>query len=170
MKINERFIWALSVLNPQSSDNILEIGCGAGLFADLICQQLVKGKYTAVDRSQSMIKMARKRVTDGVESGKAIFHETEFSCTNFPNASFHKIVAFNVNVFWKDPKKEMELIRSYLKPKGLFYLFYQHPYESTLSVVEKAKQPLMKEGFVIVDAVLQQMKPYSAFCVISKPA
>jgi len=169
MKINERFTWALSLLKPKPLDNILEIGCGTGLFGQLICYQLTTGKYVAVDRSAAMVKLASKRADNAVKMGKADFHVAEFKDTSLPHASFNKIVAFNVNVFFKDPKDEMNLIKACLKADGLFYLFYQHPYESNHSIVEKAKQPLVENGFVIIDAVLQKMKPFSSFCVISKP-
>jgi len=169
MKLNERFTWALSVLELRTSDHVLEIGCGTGLFAELICQQLKSGKYVAIDRSASMIKMAERRTKDFIEKGTASFITSEFLNADCPRKSFDKIIAFNVNVFNREPGQEIERVKELLKPEGRFYLFYQHPYDSNVKIIEKTTFPLIKHGFEIQDAVHERLKPYSAFCIISKP-
>jgi precorrin-6B methylase 2 len=59
MKINERFIWALSVLSLSPDDNVLEIGCGNGILTEQIALQLKSGTITAIDRSKPSIKLPR---------------------------------------------------------------------------------------------------------------
>ncbi len=61
MKVSERFTWAVSVLNIKPTDNILEIGCGAGVLAEQIANKLTIGTITAIDKSMPMINMARRR-------------------------------------------------------------------------------------------------------------
>jgi 16S rRNA A1518/A1519 N6-dimethyltransferase RsmA/KsgA/DIM1 with predicted DNA glycosylase/AP lyase activity len=38
--INERFIWAASILSVRPTDHILEIGCGAGILTEQIAVHL----------------------------------------------------------------------------------------------------------------------------------
>jgi cyclopropane fatty-acyl-phospholipid synthase-like methyltransferase len=35
-KVANRFEWAASLIHPEPDDHLLEIGCGAGLLAELI--------------------------------------------------------------------------------------------------------------------------------------
>ena len=60
-EIPERFHWAVDYMNIGSADHILEIGCGAGLLAELIAERLQTGSITAIDRSASMIELATNR-------------------------------------------------------------------------------------------------------------
>ena len=128
MKLNERFAWAASVLNGKPTDHFLEIGCGSGILAEQIAIQLTSGTITAIDKSKAMIKMAYKRNIRFIETGRAIFIIGDFAKSQL-GQSFDKIFGFNVNVFWKNPSRELELIKRYLKPKGHLYIFYQAPYD-----------------------------------------
>ena len=74
MKLNERFIWAVSVLDIKPTDNVLEIGCGAGILAEQIANKLTTGKITAIDKSMPMIKIASRRNKIFIETGKATFY------------------------------------------------------------------------------------------------
>jgi ubiquinone/menaquinone biosynthesis C-methylase UbiE len=61
VKIPERVVWAVDVLDVQPDDHILEIGCGHGLAVTLICERLHNGQLTALDRSQKMIEVTKQR-------------------------------------------------------------------------------------------------------------
>ena len=52
---NERFLWAISILQIQPRDEVLEIGCGGGLLVEQIAARLETGRITAIDRSAAMI-------------------------------------------------------------------------------------------------------------------
>ncbi len=124
MKINERFLWAVEVLDIKPSDHLLEIGCGAGILAEQIGGRLAAGTITAVDSSAAMIKIAtRKNVAN------AHFIASDFASAALPDNAYNKILAFNVNFFWKEPSKELALIRKYLQDNGRLYVFYQAPYD-----------------------------------------
>jgi len=161
MKINERFPWAVTVLNVKPSDHLLEIGCGAGVLAEQIAGKLKTGSLTAIDSSAAMIKMAVKKNIN------AQFITCDFASAALPEKAYDKILAFNVNFFWKDPAAELTLIRKYLKRNGKLYVFYQAPYDITIAAAKPIEEKLLSHGYKIVDTVFKKMSPASAFCIIA---
>jgi ubiquinone/menaquinone biosynthesis C-methylase UbiE len=168
MKPNERFTWAATVLNPQPEDRILEIGCGAGLLVEQIARVLGPGRIIALDRSVAMIRMAAKRNAASVSAGKAKFISLDFSDSKFEKSGFDKIVAFNVNFFWKDPKQELEIIKKILKPTGQLYIFYQAPTWTDIEATRPITENLIKNSFTISDTIFKNMAPTPAFCIKAK--
>lgn len=166
-KINERFLWALELMDLNSSDVILEIGCGTGVLAELMAEKLTKGKLIAIDQSEAMISKAKKKC----ERFRNIeFLNTEFLKINYPPESFDKIVSFNVNFFWKNPGEELKLISRLLKPKGRLYIFYQAPYDIDLKISDPVVEILKSNSFGIRDRILKKLKPVSAICIVASLA
>jgi cyclopropane fatty-acyl-phospholipid synthase-like methyltransferase len=60
IKRPERLLWAREVLNIKPNDNILEIGCGAGLMSKLIADRLKTGRLLAIDKSRSNAGKSRE--------------------------------------------------------------------------------------------------------------
>ena len=73
-KIADRFVWAVEMLELSPFDRLLEIGCGSGVAASLICDRLSSGRIVAIDRSPAMIRLASKRNRAHLALGKAAFH------------------------------------------------------------------------------------------------
>lgn len=162
MKINERFLWALDVLGIKPSDHLLEIGCGAGILAEQIAGGLAGGSITALDSSEAMIKIAsRKNITN------ARFITSDFANAALPDNAYNKVLAFNVNFFWKEPAAELALIRKCLKRNGKLFVFYQAPYDITIDAAKPVEEKLLKNRYTIVDTVFKKMNPASAFCIIA---
>lgn len=167
--INERFTWATGVMKMAADDRILEIGCGAGILVEQMANTITTGRITAIDKSAAMIKMAAKRNSRFVESGKVSFVAREFSEITFIHYSFNKIIAFNVNFFRKEPEQELTIIKKILRPGGLLYVFYQAPFDIDSSAGEPIKEKLVAHSFEIVQTVFKKMKPASALCIVAKP-
>jgi SAM-dependent methyltransferase len=163
--VSPRYHWAMDMLDVQSADSILEIGCGPGLLAWLICQRLQRGKYAAIDRSALMIAKARKRNAGSIISGTAEFIVRDFAKAELQATRFDKVVAFNVNFFWKNPREELKIIRSVMKTEGSLFVFYQAPYEITVEAAAPIERNLKENGFTVVSTRAKKLLPTSAFCV-----
>jgi ubiquinone/menaquinone biosynthesis C-methylase UbiE len=164
----DRFLWALDIIAVKPDENILEIGCGVGILAELILEKLSGGSFTAIDRSAPFIAKAIKRNEKYIGQGKAEFIQSEFLNSDFQDHSFDKIIAFNVNFFWKDVAKEFELINKYLKSEGKLYVFYQLPYGINIDNLKPMIQSLEKNGFDVLDVSLSSKNPENSFCIIAR--
>jgi SAM-dependent methyltransferase len=168
--IPARIAWAVDTLDLKPSDQVLEIGCGHGLAVSLVCDQLVRGRLTAIDRSAKMIAATRKRNATLVAACKAQLETVALADADFGRRRFSKIFAINVNLFWIDPLRELPVVRRLLKPGGTLYLFYQPPSPAQVkAVVAKLSRNLEAGGFV-VDRVITREAPAAGFvCVVARP-
>jgi ubiquinone/menaquinone biosynthesis C-methylase UbiE len=167
--IPERFLWAAKLMRVQPADTVLEIGCGAGLLAEQVASRLSTGHLTAIDRSASMIEKAIKRNKQYIDAGVAGFLTGDLSGATLPEAHFNCIIAFNVNFFWKDGTKELNMIRHCLQPKGRLYVFYQAPYEIDGNAAKPIEHQLKAHSFSIADTMFKKMVPTSALCIVAQP-
>ena len=121
----ERIAWAVELLDPRPGDNILEIGCGPGVAAALVCDRLGEdGRLTAIDRSAAAVERARRRL----DETQATVQHTDLAGLAPPAASFDKAFAVNVNVFWTGPAvAELAVLRQVLRPAGVIRLVYEAP-------------------------------------------
>ena len=165
MKVQERFAWAVDLIDPGPRDRILEIGCGAGLLVEQLAMRLDKGIVVGLDRSRAMIESASKRNARSVSSGKVSLLNMNFADSDFRKNEFDAIIAFNVSFFWKPTMVETQMIPRLLKPKGMVYVFYQAPYEIDLKFADLIKKELEKNSLTIVDVIKKEMKPTAALCV-----
>lgn len=97
-----RIGWALEGIAPKPSDRLLEIGCGQGLAVAAVCEGLTSGTILAIDRSATMIAAARRRNRDHERERKAAFATKALAEMAFGPQRFDKVLAINVNLFWRD--------------------------------------------------------------------
>jgi tRNA A58 N-methylase Trm61 len=173
MNIPERLRWAVEMLDIDPSDQIMEIGCGHGVAAALVCEQLTDGKLVAIDRSDKMINVASERCQDCIKAGKATFHTVELSDVDvsaFGKAKFNKIFASAVNVFWLKPTNELDVIRDLLMPDGELYLFYE-PFEvnQNQETADKVTNVLAAHRFSS-RVIFKNLDTERGVCIIGKPS
>jgi SAM-dependent methyltransferase len=170
-KIHQRFHWAVEQLAIQPGDRVLEIGCGHGFAAALICERLTSGHLTGIDRSEKMIAVASKRNRACLEAGKVDFQVASLEDADFGGARFDSIFAFNVNVFWTEPGKGLDRIQSWLAPGGIFSLFYMPPSAEWVQYYgESLDATLQANGFAPAAIRTTEMDKSAVVAVMAKLA
>jgi SAM-dependent methyltransferase len=125
----DRLIAVVHDLDVQPGDRILEIGCGTGVAAELICEWLADGHLVALDRSAKAAAAAAARNAAWVDAGRVRFHPLSIEDAE-PDVlgRFDKVFAVNVNLFWVRPaRRELRLIDELLQPDGELLLCYEPP-------------------------------------------
>jgi SAM-dependent methyltransferase len=141
----------IELLDPAPDERILEIGCGSGVAAALICKRLQDGHLTAIDRSSTAIARASRRNAAALAEGKLDLRQVDLAGLAPENKKrFDAALAVNVNLFWTGPADiELTVIRQALRPDGRLVLVYETPRgtlsERALSTIDGS---LRAHGFV----------------------
>ena len=151
-RLPERLVRAVELLDVGPEEQILEIGCGPGVAAALVCERLRGGRLTAIDRSSTAIERARKRNAAALAAGKLDLRRVSLADLE-PAAGerFDAVLAVNVNLFWTRPADtELNVLTRALRPGGRLVLVYETPRgtlrERALTAIETG---LQAHGFVV---------------------
>ena len=158
-EIPARIRWAVDLMDVQPDDNVLEIGCGPGAGAELICRRLETGRLFAIDRSESGVDRTKRRCAKYVDAGRLIVRQIDLATLRVPVKRLTKVFAFNVNLFWvRECADEVALLHDRVVPGGAVYLFYEATRaELVPSIVTKASAALAEGGFRV--SVVEQKAP-----------
>jgi ubiquinone/menaquinone biosynthesis C-methylase UbiE len=108
--VSERLRKVVDGLAIGPDDRVLEIGCGHGVAATLVCER--GARLTAVDRSPKMIAAAARRNAAYVEAGRAEFLVGSLEALELGDRRFDRIFAVRVRAF------EPRLVERWLAPGG----------------------------------------------------
>lgn len=125
--MSKRLLEVVNALELDPSARVLEIGCGHGVAATFVCDLLVDGHLTAVDRSATMIDDATRRNAAAVESGKAEFLVRELDDLDLGERQFDLVFAVRVGLFHREPERARRLVEPWLAPGGRLRTFYDAP-------------------------------------------
>jgi ubiquinone/menaquinone biosynthesis C-methylase UbiE len=154
-----RIRWAVDLMDIQPGDSVLEIGCGPGAGAELICERLETGKLFAIDRSEAGVDRTKRRCQRYVDTGRLTVRQIDLATLRVPVKRLNKVFAFNVNLFWvRSCADEIALLHERVLPGGAVYLFYDaHQPELVPNIVRKASAALQEGGFRV--SVVDQKAP-----------
>ena len=110
--------WVLDLLQIKPTDAVLEVGTGPGLGLQLAAARAYQGKVAGVDRSETMLEIARHRNRALIEAGRVELHLGYADKLPFENASFDKAMAINTHHIWPDPIAGLREIRRTLQTGG----------------------------------------------------
>jgi trans-aconitate methyltransferase len=157
--IPPRIRWAVELMDVQPDDQVLEIGCGPGAGAELICARLETGRLFAIDRSESGVDRTKRRNHQYVEAGRLTVRQIDLATLRVPVKKLNKVFAFNVNLFWvRACADEVALLHERVVPGGAVYLFYEaNRPELVPTIVRKTSAALTEGGFRV--SVVEQKAP-----------
>jgi cyclopropane fatty-acyl-phospholipid synthase-like methyltransferase len=160
----------MMTMDVAPGDHVLEIGCGRGVAASLVCDRLTNGSLVAIDRSVPMVRLAERRNLDSVQAGKAVFLATPLNSADLNGKRFDKIFAVNVNLFWvRSSVQELELVRRSLKRDGAMYLFYEPPQAArAIAIAERVTGFLTEQGFAATTLAMTTKRASAVVCVLAR--
>jgi ubiquinone/menaquinone biosynthesis C-methylase UbiE len=163
LKNRQRNAWAISLLDIQPDDQVLEIGFGPGQAIQEVAKVTPNGFVTGIDLSDVMVAQASKRNAAAIRSGRVFLQKGAESPLPFEDNKFNKVFAVNSMQFWSNPIAGLEEVRRVLKPGGRVVITIQPMWakieEEVQSVAEKLVFQLKQVGFKQVRLETRQSKP-----------
>lgn len=119
--------FAVSLLNPQKDDVVLDIGCFDGALEYHFLQGKVKEFY-GIDVNSNALEKANSWISNPTTRLGPVFRCTAAENLPFPDESFDKIVCLDVFEHVDDEKKVVSEIFRVLKPGGTLVLSVPHDF------------------------------------------
>jgi ubiquinone/menaquinone biosynthesis C-methylase UbiE len=166
--------WTLSLLNIQSNQRVLEIGCGPGWAIAEACRMVPGVVMVGVDPSEVMLRQARSRNKCRNESGQVAFH----CCTaeQLPdgfNGSFDCVLSSNVFGFLPAPEITYQRIFSLLTPGGRVATTWlprvgDKSDDAVVAMASRIESACISSQLMNVDRRFQQFNGVLAVCVVAQ--
>lgn len=164
-EIPRRIRWGVEHMDVSPGDSMLEIGCGPGYAAGLVCARLAqgKGRLFAIDRAESGVDRTRKRNQRHVDEGRLTVRQIDLATLRVPVRRLDKAFAFNVNLFWvRDCSEELALLHERLKRGGRLFLFYDGARTDQVSPALQGSSAALEQGGFEVEVVQSADPPVLA--------
>ena len=162
----ERAAWAVTLLQVQPRQKILEIGYGPGLALQILCERCPSASLTGIDASIVMCRQASHRNRKAIAAGQLSVQHGSVAQLPFADASFDGIFAINSLHHWPNPPANLLEVRRVLKQGGQLTLVEQ-PRMSKRSgselqqlVGDRLTHMLRQAGFDIINLSSRVMKPH----------
>jgi len=130
--MSERLRAIVDGLGLRPDDRVLEIGCGHGVAATMVCERLAggRGRLTAIDRSPKMIAAATQRNAAFVEAGTAEFLLMKLEELDLGDRRFDVVFAVRVGLFHREPERARGLVEPWFEPTGRLHTIFDPPSHS----------------------------------------
>ena len=166
------FYYLLETMHLQSSDYLLEIGCGGGIF---LKEALKSGcKAVAIDHSPEMVKLARENNNVFIEEGKLEVIYGDAEILPFNNQKFTCVVMTGVFQFIQKPQTLLKEIFRVLGKNGRLFIYggskemkgtvaAPEPHASRLKFYEKSEliDVALKAGFSEANVIQPDLTAYA---------
>jgi SAM-dependent methyltransferase len=166
----ERNRWAVSLLDIQPSDRVLEIGFGPGLAIREIARHAVEGYVCGLDHSAVMLRQASRRNARALRSGRVDLRLGSVESLPTFEERFDKILAVNAFQFVADPVECLANLRGLLRGGGRIAIAHQPRCpgatdETSALRGQRLTAQLAQAGFSDVRVETLKLKP-AVVCVL----
>ena len=166
----ERNEWAVSLLNLQPSDRVLEIGFGPGVTIQKMSEIVIHGVIWGIDHSEVMLRQASKRNERTIAAGRVRLVLTSVSKLPSFDDPFDKILAVNNFQFWNKKIDVLRRLREQLPTGGIIALVHQPRIpgateDDATEAGESFARDLEMAGFKDIKVERKMMKPVSTVYV-----
>jgi ubiquinone/menaquinone biosynthesis C-methylase UbiE len=134
--------WAISLLDLQATDRVLEIGFGPGWAIAEMSKTLTHGKVVGVDASETMVVQAANRNRHAIRAGRVELKHAPATKLPFANDTFDKVLTVNSLPFWEDAHVGLNEIKRVLKTGGRIVVVLQPVWAKSNAEVERGAQEL----------------------------
>jgi SAM-dependent methyltransferase len=152
--------WTIDLLEIQSADIVLDVGCGAGQGIKLTAEKASDGRVMGVDLSETMVRVATRRNVRAVKAGKVVFVQGNITALPFEDQQFDKIMSIHTLYFWSESSQALSELYRILKPHGRVVITFCpgtinaqgeiDVWPLQLIVEEQIMPAMQKEGFKVV--------------------
>ncbi len=170
----QRNIWAVSLLEVQPTDRILEIGFGPGVAIAEFARRATEGHVFGVDHSRAMVRHAARRNSVAMRAGRV--HLTNASVEQLPSFGdpLDAILAVNSVGFWPDPVERLRELRRLLRPAGRIALVSQPrcpgaTRDTTVRAAQELQDMLIDAGFAHLRVETLDLDPPVACVLATNP-
>jgi SAM-dependent methyltransferase len=168
---SDRIVWAVDALDVAPADRVLEVGCGHGVAASLVCERLDGGRLIAIDRSAKMIDMAARRNAEHVAAGRAAFETVAIERADFGEERFDKVFGVHVAPLWRSDEA-LAVVREHLAPGGRLYVINQAPGwrkpADARGFAEEVGAALRTRGFTVEEPLVGELDSAPIACVVAR--
>jgi trans-aconitate methyltransferase len=166
----ERNAWAISLLNLQPSDRVLEIGFGPGVAIQKMSEIVPHGVIWGIDHSEVMFRQASKRNQQAISAGRVRLALTSVSQLPAFDGPFDKILDVNGFQFWDKKIEVLRQLREQLRLGGIIALVHQPrnlgaTEADAAEAGERFTRDLELAGFKDIKVERKLMKPVSTVYV-----
>ena len=165
--------WTVDLLDLQTQDRVLEIGCGPGLALKACLARIGKALVVGLDHSQTMLDQAQARNAWAISAGRLELRLGRLEDLCATNELFDKIYSVNVMQFLSDKAEAFTTLYLLLKPGGVVATTYMPRHKNptradALTMASEMKGHMEKCGFVGIRIEELPLEPVPAFCVLGE--
>lgn len=145
--------WTIALLDIKPTDQVLEIGFGAGRAIELIAAQTPHGSVAGIDLSPTMVQASRRRNAQALNAGRVDLRQGTVERMPFQDRQFDKLFSIHSLYFWPEPQPAIAEIARVLRPGGLLALTFspgkvdEQPNESVQQTVKLLITAMQRVGF-----------------------
>ena len=131
---------AVTYINAQQGNSVLEVGVGTGL---ALPQYRTDLSVTGIDFSEEMLAKAQNKVNEaGLTQVKKLI-QMDARCLDFPDATFDSVAAMHIVSVVPEPERVMAEMARVCKPGGKVVITNHFARQTGfLSIVERIAAPL----------------------------